>query len=65
VDNKPNSDTIGTSFDISWAVDPNGEPVSLPTIDFVRVYTAVDEVLNQTGELSTEVSGAIDLHIEQ
>jgi len=64
VDNKPNKDTEGTSFDISWAVDKNGQSVSLPTIDFVRVYTAVDEINDPTGEISTEISGAIDLHIE-
>ena len=65
VDNKPNTDIEGTSFDISWAIDAYGNPVSLPTVDFVRVYNASDEVLSQTGELSTEVAGAIDLHIEQ
>jgi len=63
VDNKPNTDIEGTSFDISWAIDADGNPVSLPTIDFVRVYNASDEVLDQTGELSTEIMGAIDLHI--
>ena len=63
VDNKPNTDIEGTSFDISWAVDADGNPVSLPTIDFVRVYNASDEILGMTGELSTEVTGAIDLHI--
>lgn len=62
VDNKPNKDTKGTSFDISWAVDTYGQSVSLPTIDFVRVYTAVDEINDPTGEISTEISGAIDLH---
>lgn len=64
VDNKPNKDIEGTSFDISWAVDADGQSVSLPTIDFVRVYTAVDEINNPTGEISTEISGAIDLHIQ-
>lgn len=63
-DNKPNTDIEGTSFDISWAVDSSGNPVELKSVDFIRVYTAVDEVLDQTGELSTEISGAIDLHIE-
>ncbi|MBQ1874182.1 MAG: hypothetical protein II144_00605 [Paludibacteraceae bacterium] len=63
VDNRPNTDLDGTSFDISWAVDANGQSVSLPTIDFVRVYTAVDELLPQTGELSTEICGAVDLHL--
>ena len=63
VDNRPNSEKEGSSFDISWAIDTDGQSVSLPTIDFVRVYTAIDEVLEQTGEISTEITGAIDLHI--
>ena len=63
VDNKPNKDNEGTSFDLSWAVDEHGNAVKLDSVHFIRVYTAVDEILNQTGELSTEISGAIDLHI--
>ena len=63
VDNKPNTDIEGTSFDISWAVDAEGKSISLPCIDFIRVYTAVDENNGATGELSTEITGAIDLHI--
>lgn len=65
VDNRPNTDLDGTSFDISWAVDASGQNVKLEKVDFIRVYCAVDEVLDMTGELSTEVSGAIDLHIKQ
>ena len=63
VDNKPNSDIDGTSFDIDWAVDNNGKAVELPSVDFIRVYTAMHESADQTGEISTEISGAIDLHI--
>ena len=62
-DNKPNTDTIGTAFDLSWAVNSIGQPVALTTVDFIRVYTAVDEINNPTGEISTEIKGAIDLHI--
>ena len=61
-DNKPNADQEGISFDISWAVDETGQAVTLDAIHFVRVYNAVDEVLPQTGELSTELAGAVDLH---
>lgn len=64
VDNKPNTDLEGTSFDISWAVDASGQAVNLSSVDFIRVYNAVDEILPQTGELSTEVAGAIDLHMQ-
>ncbi len=60
-DNRPNTDTQGTSFDLSWAIDANGNPISLPYVDFVRVYTAVDETHNPIGELSTEITGAIDI----
>ena len=62
VDNKPNNDIEGTSFDISWAVDTDGKPVNLPIVDFVRVYNAVQSTTEQTGEISTEIAGAKDLH---
>jgi len=64
-DNKPNTDKDGTSFDLSWAVNAAGQPVNLPSVDFIRVYTAVDEINYPTGEISTEIIGAIDLHIAQ
>ena len=63
-DNKPNKDIEGTSFDISWAVDAEGRAVVLDSIHFIRVYTAIDEINNPTGEISTEITGAIDLHIK-
>ena len=62
-DNRPNSDAQGTSFDIAWAVDKEGRGVSLPGVDFVRVYTGVNQQCGWLGETSTEISGARDLHI--
>ena len=59
VDNRPNSDTLGISFDLEWAVDDKGEHVLLEYCDFVRVVTAVDKVYSGIGELSTEV-GALE-----
>ena len=62
-DNKPNTDTEGNSFKIDWAVDPvTRTPVSLQYIDFVRVYTALNQKAGWLGETSTEITGAKDLH---
>lgn len=63
VDNVPNADTLANSFDIGWAVEPlTRMPVHLATIDFVRIYTALNQSAGWLGETSTEVSGATDLH---
>lgn len=62
-DNKPNTDTEGNSFKIDWAVDPvTRTPVSLQYVDFVRVYTALNQKAGWLGETSTEITGAKDLH---
>lgn len=47
---------------IDWAVDAQGNSVLLPGIHFVKVYTAVNQYAGWTGEVSTEVAGALDLH---
>lgn len=60
VDDMPNSDNHG--FDIGWAVDADGNAVNLPSIDFVKVYTAVNHEHGWIGEISTEITGAEDLH---
>ena len=59
-DNLPNAQEPG--FKIDWAIDENGNPVSLPHIDFVKVYTGQMAYCGWTGETSTEVCGAEDLH---
>lgn len=64
VDNHPNDSTSLVSFDIGWAVDSNGNPVHLPGVDFIRVYTAVNQVCGWIGETSTEIIRAQDLHIK-
>lgn len=53
------------SFDLSWAVDKNGNKVNLTAVDFVKVYTGQNEKGNTLlGEISTEVGGAADLNIK-
>jgi len=61
-DNAPNNDAA-SNIDISWSVDKNGKYVKLPGIDFVKVYTAINQEAGWLGEVSTEVSGAYDLHL--
>jgi len=60
-DNYPNTDDR-SNFDIDWAVDAGGNPVHLPAIQFVKVYTGVNQYCGWQGETSTEVMGAVDLH---
>ncbi len=60
VDNVPNDEESGMKID--WAVNEAGESVKLPSIDFVKVYTAINQICGSIGETSTEVKGAEDLH---
>ncbi|MDD7247357.1 MAG: hypothetical protein PUH57_04405 [Prevotellaceae bacterium] len=63
VDNLPNTDTEGCSFDISTAVHPlTRQSVALPAITFVRVYSAMNQQCGWIGETSTEITAAKDLH---
>jgi uncharacterized protein YjdB len=61
-DNHPNADKR-SAFNIEWAVDDAGNPVALPGIHFVKVYTAVNQNCGWIGETSTEIGGAEDLHL--
>lgn len=61
-DNKPNSGT-GCDFNLEWAVDSNGKAVTIKGIDFIRIYTAVNQAIGLgVGEISTEIAGIEDLH---
>ena len=62
VDNDVN-DSTGATFDIDWAVDASGRKVELEGIDFIKIYTGVNQENGWIGECSTEVIGAEDLHI--
>ncbi len=61
-DNDANSED-GSAIDISWAVDANGNSAGLTGVDFIKIYTGVNQVNGWVGECSTEFSGIEDLHI--
>ncbi|QHI71384.1 S-layer homology domain-containing protein [Aminipila terrae] len=52
---KEHVNNIGDCFDLSWAVDQDGKPVKLNSIQYVRVQSAVDIVNKVLGENSVEV----------
>lgn len=64
-DNQPNN-SDGSKFKIDWAIDSNGNQVQLDAIDFIRIYTAVNQQIpsGAVGELSTEVQGIERLSYE-
>ena len=59
-DNVPNTQDPG--FKIDWAVDSDGKPVHLDRVDFIKVYTAVNQNCGWLGESSAEICGGEDLH---
>ena len=52
-------------FDISKAIDCDGEPINLEFIDFVKVQCGVNAKSGWLGELSTEVFGFYDYNIKR
>jgi hypothetical protein len=62
-DNQPNNSEL-SELDIDWAVDKDGEPVALESIDFVKVYTGVSQICGWVGEISTDITGAEDLNFQ-
>lgn len=51
------------AIDIDWAVNSKGQKVHLPGVDFIKVYTGVNQENGWLGECSTEILGVEDLHI--
>lgn len=61
-DNAVNN-TDGACIDIDWAVDASGKKADLSGIDFIKIYTGVNQENGNIGETSTEVVGVEDLHL--
>ncbi len=61
-DNDANLDD-GSAVDISCAMDAKGNRVHLNGVDFIKVYTGVNQVNGWLGECSTEILGIDDLHL--
>ena len=59
------NNTDQSSMKIDWAVDANGKSVKLPGIDFVKIYTGLNQHCGWLGETSTEVMGITDLHLTE
>ena len=53
----------GATFDIDWAINAEGKKVKLEQIDFIKIYTGVNQENGWIGECSTEISGVEDLHV--
>ena len=49
----------GDGFDISWAIDQDGNYVDLDEIHFIKVQTAMLDHGGWLGEVSTEITGAV------
>lgn len=54
----------GDAIDISWAVDQAGNFAELNRIDFIRVYTGVNQLAGWLGEISTDITGIADVETD-
>lgn len=61
-DNELNSKN-DACIDIDWAVNSKGQKVNLPGVDFIKIYTGVNQENGEIGENSTEIKGIEDLHV--
>jgi len=51
----------GDAFDIAWALDAEGNEVALDQIHFVKVQNGMLHQGGYLGEVSTEITGAVDV----
>lgn len=58
-----NSSLKANLLDISLAVDPAGKPANLSRVSFIKIQSSVFQVAGWLNEISTEVSGAADVHL--
>lgn len=61
-DNVPDGD-VKSDIDIDWAVDAEGKPANLLGVDFIKIYTGVNQENGWIGECSTEIMGVVDLSL--
>lgn len=52
-----------SAIDIDWAVNSKGQKVNLPGVDFIKIYTGVNQENGWIGECSTEITSVEDLHL--
>ena len=64
-DNNSQVDKKGTVnyFKLENAVDNSGKSIVLDYIDFIKIQSSVLAYRNSIGEISTEISGAIDCNM--
>lgn len=51
----------GDAFDISWAIDTQGNYVDLDKVHFIKVQNATHHLVGSLAELSAEITGAVDI----
>ncbi len=62
--NQDYNDLLKANFlDISSAVDASGLPANLSKINFIKVQSGIFQIAGWLNEISTEVSGAADIHL--
>lgn len=52
-----------SAIDIDWAINDKKQKVHLPGVDFIKIYTGVNQENGWLGECSTEITSVEDLHI--